>query len=105
MISSIGSSADCRVIISYEAEAEQKQALRELEKEKKALGGVEKLYADVSKDWKKQENRILGHVVLSPPIVLGVGGGEGFTEDWAVIEVFGEPHRHYQARHKLLARL
>jgi hypothetical protein len=37
----------------------------------------------ISKDWRKRENRILGYVVLSPPIGTGVGE-EGF---WVVIKV------------------
>ena len=53
---------------------------------KKAVETLEKFLADVSKDWMKREDRILGYVVLSPPIDTGVGE-EGFTEDWAVIKV------------------
>jgi hypothetical protein len=52
------------------------------------IGVLEKFLADVSRDWKKRENRVLGYVVLSPPIGHGVGE-EGFTEDWAVIEIDG----------------
>jgi hypothetical protein len=56
-----------------------------LEEEREAIGVLEKFLVD-SRDWKKQENRVLGHVVLSPPIGLDVGE-DGFTEDWAVIEI------------------
>ena len=51
------------------------------------IGALETFFAEVSRDWKKQENRVLGHIVLSPPIGLSVG--EGFTEDWAMIEIDG----------------
>jgi hypothetical protein len=69
-----------------DAEAERNQVLPQLEEVRKAIGALEKFHADISKDWKKQENRILGYVFLSPPIGQGVGEEE-FTEDWAVIEI------------------
>ena len=69
-----------------DAAAEQNQVLPQLEEAKKAIGALEKFHADISKGWRKRENRILGYVVLSPPIGLGVGE-EGFTEDWALIKV------------------
>jgi hypothetical protein len=69
-----------------DAEAEQHHVLSQLEEAKKAIETLEKFHAEVSKDWKKRENRVLGYVLLSPPIGLGVGKN-GFTEDWAVIEV------------------
>ena len=71
-----------------EAGAERKQVQPQLEEAKKAIGTLETSFADVSRDWKKRENRILGHVVLSPPFGLSVGE-EGFTEDWAAIEIDG----------------
>ena len=69
-----------------EAKSEKKQVPFLLEQAKKALGALEEFLVDVSGNWKKQENRILGYVALSPPIGLNVGE-EGFTEDWAVIEI------------------
>ncbi|KIM73605.1 hypothetical protein PILCRDRAFT_828987 [Piloderma croceum F 1598] len=77
---------DAKRMDEEDAEAERNHVLPQLEEARKAIGALEKFHADVSKDWKKQENRILGYVVLSPPIGLGVGE-EGFTEDWAVIEI------------------
>ncbi|KAG8751901.1 hypothetical protein FRC14_007526 [Serendipita sp. 396] len=68
------------------AVAEQNDILPLLEEAKEAIGALEEFLTNVSRDWKKRENRVLGHVVLSPPISLGVGE-EGFTEDWAVIEI------------------
>ncbi|KAN0135417.1 hypothetical protein V8E53_006696 [Lactarius tabidus] len=69
-----------------DAEAERNDALPQLEEARRAIGALEKFLADVSRDWRKRENRVLGHVVLSPPIGVDVGE-EGFTEDWAVIEI------------------
>lgn len=45
-----------------------------------------KFLADVSRDWLERECRVLDHVLLSPALNAGVGA-EGFTEDWAVIEI------------------
>lgn len=72
-----------------DAEKERKQVLPQLEKAREAMENLEKFLADVSRDWKERENRVLGYVVLSPPIGLDVGE-EGFTEDWAVIEINDE---------------
>lgn len=77
---------DAKRMDKEDAEAELNQVLPQLEEARKAIGALEKLHADVSADWKKEQNRILGYVVLSPPICQGVGE-EGFTEDWAVIEI------------------
>jgi len=52
----------------------------------KAIEGIEvfeKLLADI-RDWKEEENRVIGHVVLSPAIDLN---DDGFTDDWAVVEI------------------
>ena len=66
-------------------EEERNRALTQLEEARKAVEILEKFLADCS-DWKKRENRVLGHVVLSPPIGFNVGE-DGSTEDWAVIEI------------------
>jgi len=71
-----------------DAEAERKHAQPRLDAARGAIGPLEKFLVDVSGGWKKPENRILGHVVLSPPIGFGVGKDK-FTEDWAVIEIDG----------------
>ena len=68
------------------AEAEKNQILPQLKGARKAIEVLEELHVEVSKNWKSQENRILGHVVLSPPIGIGE---EEFMEDWAVIEIDG----------------
>ncbi|TFY71083.1 hypothetical protein EVG20_g1921 [Dentipellis fragilis] len=65
-----------------------KDAQRELDLVREAIEGLNALSQDISRDWTTPENRILGHVVLSPPISFGVGSSsEGYTEDWAVVEI------------------
>ncbi|KAL4071585.1 hypothetical protein V8B97DRAFT_2042554 [Scleroderma yunnanense] len=67
-------------------EAERDEVGSQIEKARKAIKALEMLLVDVSRDWKEQENCVLGHVILSPPIGFGVGE-EGFREDWAVVKI------------------
>jgi hypothetical protein len=60
----------------------------ELKKERKAVERLNAFHQDVLKDWATSENRILGHVIFSPPINIGVGT-EQYTEDFAIIEIDG----------------
>ncbi|KAG8906989.1 hypothetical protein FRB99_005631 [Tulasnella sp. 403] len=54
----------------------------------KAMETLNTFYQDVSTNWATPESRVLGHVTLSPPINFGAGSSsEGYTEDWAVIEI------------------
>jgi hypothetical protein len=48
-----------------------------------ALGA---LLNQVNKDWKKLDNCVLGHILRSPAISLGVGK-QRFTEDWGIFQV------------------
>ncbi|KAI0002172.1 hypothetical protein BJV74DRAFT_882269 [Russula compacta] len=50
-----------------DAKAKRNQVRSQLEGARKAIRALEKFLADVSRDWKKRENRVLGYVVLSPP--------------------------------------
>ena len=68
------------------AKMDQDAAQSQLNEARKAVGDLKTFLTDVSRDWGERSDRLLGHVVLSPPISFGVGKG-GFTEDWAVIEV------------------
>ena len=43
-------------------------------------------HSQVTKSWSSVTQRVLGHVVYSPPISLSTGVHE-FTEDWALIEL------------------
>ena len=58
----------------------------ELDRTRKANKKLNDFYKEVSTQWATQESRILGHVILSPPIGVGAGS-KGYTEDWAVIEI------------------
>ena len=61
-----------------------------MEPEGTVEGGEEilkKFLKDTTCDWKEGRNRVIGHIFLSPPIGLNIGD-EGFTEDWAVIEIY-----------------
>jgi len=45
-----------------------------------------RLLDQVNKEWKKIDNRVIGHIIHSPPIGLGVSE-QHFTEDWGVFVV------------------
>ncbi len=62
------------------------QVLRQLKEARSAIGPLEKFLMEVSREWKNPENRVLGYVVLSPPVAFNVEE-EGFTDGWAVIEI------------------
>ncbi|KAI5994865.1 hypothetical protein EDC04DRAFT_2505260, partial [Pisolithus marmoratus] len=57
-----------------------------LARAERAIEQLNILYRDVSTHWAASESRVIGHVILSPPIGIDVGD-EGYTEDWAVIEI------------------
>ncbi|KDQ11235.1 hypothetical protein BOTBODRAFT_87441, partial [Botryobasidium botryosum FD-172 SS1] len=63
-------------------------AQRELAKVREATEQLNALYNDVATRWITPESRLLGHVILSPPVsVVADSSSEGYTEDWAVIEI------------------
>jgi hypothetical protein len=68
------------------ANEERHQAQVELNEAREAVEQLNSFYQDVSKRWATPESRILGHVILSPPINVGVGS-KNYTEDWAVVEI------------------
>ncbi|KAF9483415.1 hypothetical protein BDN70DRAFT_771829, partial [Pholiota conissans] len=64
--------------------------LSSLEHAKNVVKRLNIFHDDVQTNWATPESRILGHVILSPPISVGGSSGcpvEGYTEDWAVIEI------------------
>lgn len=67
-------------------EAELAEVQDEMAKADKAIAAFERLLRDIRRDWKNEFDRVIGHVVLSPPIAFDVGN-DGFTEDWAVVEM------------------
>ncbi|PBK75246.1 hypothetical protein ARMSODRAFT_929310 [Armillaria solidipes] len=59
-----------------------------LDEAKEAVEELNTFYQTVLTHWATPESRVLGHVILSPPINVDVGSSsEGYTEDWAVIEI------------------
>jgi hypothetical protein len=57
-----------------------------LDKAENAMEALAVLLDQVNKDWSKPDNRILGHILRSPAITLGVGEHR-FTEDWGIFLV------------------
>ena len=57
-----------------------------LDKAESAMEALGVLLNRVNKDWKKLDNRVLGHVLCSPAIGLGIGEHH-FTEDWGIFQV------------------
>lgn len=57
-----------------------------LDKAEKAMEALGMFLDQVNKDWKKLNNRVLGHILRSPAITLGVGEYR-FTEDWGIFQV------------------
>lgn len=50
---------------------------------------LDKFYTEITRFWTLEKDRILGHVVHSPPLFSGTGD-KPFTEDWALIELYDE---------------
>jgi hypothetical protein len=59
---------------------------KSLDNANEAMEALYKFHGEVTKNWGRQNQRILGHIVRSPPITFGAGT-EGFTEDYAVVEL------------------
>jgi hypothetical protein len=70
-----------------DAALEREAVKLKMEQATEAIAAFEKLLADVTRDWEKEENRVIGHVTLSPPIGLDFGK-DGFTDDWAVVQIY-----------------
>ncbi|KAG9019613.1 hypothetical protein FRB90_012459 [Tulasnella sp. 427] len=66
------------------ADSEVKAARNSLKEVKEAIEALGTLYQQVSADWATLDSRVLGHVILSPPISVN---NDGDTVDWAVIEI------------------
>jgi hypothetical protein len=68
------------------ANRKRKQAEDELNEAREAVESLNTFHQYVLKHWATSESRILGHVIFSPPINVGVGTGQ-YTEDFAIIEI------------------
>ncbi|KAI1788973.1 hypothetical protein LXA43DRAFT_1096856, partial [Ganoderma leucocontextum] len=69
-----------------ETRGELKKTRRLLDEANEAIEALEKFHDEVQKKWSQPSQRVLGHIVRSPPITPGAGT-EGFTEDYAVVEL------------------
>ncbi|KDN36431.1 hypothetical protein RSAG8_10823, partial [Rhizoctonia solani AG-8 WAC10335] len=70
-----------------DAEMEQQAVRPLLDQENKAFKDLQKFLTNVTREWEDPEKRVIGHVVRSPAISLNVGD-DGFTQDWAVVEIY-----------------
>jgi len=68
------------------ARAKRVETEEMLAKADKAMLELSKLLDRVKKDWKYQDNHVIGSIVRSPPIQLGVGQ-QRFTEDWGLFKI------------------
>ena len=68
------------------AKEELERAQQSLDNTNKAIKELEQFYERLGRDWGQASQRIIGHVLRSPPISLDVGP-EGFTEDYAIFEL------------------
>lgn len=68
------------VVKAKAARIKTQRLLDEAEKAMEALGAF---LDQVNKDWNKLDNRVLGHILRSPAISLGVSE-QRFTEDWGI---------------------
>lgn len=57
-----------------------------VDKAKVAIDALGELLNQVNQDWSQPNNRVLGHVLRSPAITLGVGPHR-FTEDYGIFQV------------------
>ncbi|KAF9460413.1 hypothetical protein BDZ94DRAFT_1377389 [Collybia nuda] len=57
-----------------------------LDKATEAIGSLKRLLKEIRENWSEPNQRVLGHIIRSPPISMGAGT-EGFTEDYAVVEL------------------
>ncbi|KAI9438817.1 hypothetical protein H4582DRAFT_2146717 [Lactarius indigo] len=60
-----------------------------LETAEESIETLNEFHTEVTKSWSIESQRVLGHIVLSPPISVGIGP-KLFTEDWALIELHDE---------------
>ncbi|KAI0259708.1 hypothetical protein BC834DRAFT_833072 [Gloeopeniophorella convolvens] len=80
---SVGAGGDIEDI--ERATTRMKKAQRLSDDSKAVIKALQKLYNETKK-WSNPNQRVLGHIVRSPPITPGAGV-EGFTEDYAVIKL------------------
>ena len=65
---------------------EERKKTQKLDEANEAMDALHKFHDEVTKKWRRPSQRVLGHIVRSPPITLGAGT-EGFIEDFAIVEL------------------
>ncbi|KAL5514043.1 hypothetical protein ACEPAG_2804 [Sanghuangporus baumii] len=68
------------------ARPDRVETQRLVDKAETAMDALAELLKQVNQDWSQPNNRVLGHVLHSPAIALGVGPRR-FTEDYGIFEV------------------
>ncbi|KAK7047555.1 hypothetical protein VNI00_006323 [Paramarasmius palmivorus] len=71
-------------VMEREPDKERQEIQARLEEAKQAIQELWKFWDTDLRYWCPLSYRILGHVILSPPISISI---DGYTEDWAAIEV------------------
>jgi hypothetical protein len=89
-----------QVSVAGEDKEDVEKATKHLEKVKRllddameAIDALEEFYNESKKKWNKPSQRVLGHIARSPPITTSAGP-EGFTEDYAVVELDSSKIKH-----------
>lgn len=69
-----------------DARRARKRAQDQIDNAKEIIEDFKQLSQDLNIAWTTSENRVVGHVVFSPPIDVG-SGPDNFTVDWCLYEV------------------
>jgi len=77
---------DTDAVDTEKAEAARIKVQGLLDRAKKDKEALNVLLNQVNRDWKKLDNRVLGYILRSPAIGLGVSEHR-FTEDWGIFHV------------------
>jgi hypothetical protein len=81
-------------VLAVEGEDDERVKRREyygrlLKVVEESVNPLDKFHSEITKCWSVMRQRVLGHIVHSPPISAGTGP-KCFTEDWALIELHDE---------------
>lgn len=71
---------------NQQAAVDQGKFQQNLDETKATIAELRKFWATLKKDWSAVDNRVIGHVVWSPPIT-GLNAPEGYTCDVCVIKL------------------
>ena len=77
---------DTDAVAVEKAEAKRVQTQGFVEAAERETEALEGFLEEIKRDWENPDNRVLGHIVYSPPIAFGVEKHR-FTEDWAIFQI------------------